>query len=73
MAARSTVAVEIDEGLCKGCGLCVAWCREHALELSPTPNARGAYIARVIAGTACCACRHCALMCPEAAIHLHRT
>ncbi|MBM4030494.1 MAG: 4Fe-4S dicluster domain-containing protein [Planctomycetes bacterium] len=72
-AARSTIAVEIDEALCKGCGLCVAFCREQAIELAPTPNVRGAYAARVLGGRACCACRHCVLMCPEAAIRLFQT
>ncbi len=71
-AARSTIAVEVDEGLCKGCGLCVAFCKEHALELSPTPNSRGVYVVRVLGGIACCACRHCVVMCPEAAVRLYR-
>jgi len=71
-AARFTIVVEIDEGLCKGCGLCVAFCREQALELSPAPNSRGAYTVRVIGGAVCCACRHCVVMCPEAAVRLLR-
>jgi len=71
-AARSTIVVEIDDGLCKGCGLCVAFCREHAIELSPTPNSRGAYTARVSEGVVCCACRDCVVMCPEAAVRLYR-
>lgn len=66
------IVAEIDEGLCKGCGLCVAFCTEHALELSHTPNHRGAYVARVIGGMVCCGCRHCVVMCPEAAVRLYR-
>jgi 2-oxoglutarate ferredoxin oxidoreductase subunit delta len=72
VAARSTIAVEIDEALCKGCGLCVAFCKEAGLHLAPTPNSRGVYVARIIAGVRCCACRNCVLMCPEAAIRLYR-
>jgi 2-oxoglutarate ferredoxin oxidoreductase subunit delta len=72
VAARSTIAVEIDEARCKGCGLCVAFCKEAGLQLAPTPNSRGIYVARIIAGVKCCACRNCVLMCPEAAIRLYR-
>lgn len=71
--ARSTIVVEIEEALCKGCGLCVAFCKENALELSPTLNSRGVYVARPRGEVPCCACRHCVLMCPEAAIRLYRT
>jgi len=64
--------VEVDAGLCKGCGLCVSVCRQHALELSPTPNRRGVYVVRRLEGVKCCVCRHCVVMCPEAAVQLYQ-
>jgi 2-oxoglutarate ferredoxin oxidoreductase subunit delta len=70
--APSTIVIEIDEALCKGCGLCVAFCEKRFLELAPTPNVRGVYVARVLPGAVCRGCRNCVLMCPEAAIRLFR-
>jgi len=66
------VGVEIDPALCKGCGLCVSVCPEHALEVSPTPNRRGVYVVRLMEGVACAGCRQCATMCPEAAIRIYQ-
>jgi len=72
VAAPLLVVVEIDAAQCKGCGLCVAFCEEHVLELSPTPDARGIYVARVVDGASCRGCLRCALVCPEAGVTLYR-
>lgn len=66
------MTVEIDERYCKGCGLCVAFCESGVLELAGAPNARGIYVAHVVPGKACCGCRRCTAVCPEAALRLHR-
>ena len=71
-AAPSRITIEVDEALCKGCGLCVAFCEEHVLELAPVPNGRGVYVARVVAAEACRGCCQCALVCPEAGLRLYR-
>jgi len=68
----SRVVVEVAEALCKGCGLCVAFCPGGALELSPEPDARGIYVARFLEDADCRGCLNCALVCPEAALTLRR-
>ena len=65
--------VTIDEGFCKGCGLCVAVCPAHVLELDMariTPKGYHPGACVVVAG--CTGCCTCALMCPDVAITVER-
>ena len=65
--------VTIDEGFCKGCGLCVAVCPAHVLELDMariTP--KGYHPAACVDEAACTGCGTCALMCPDVAITVER-
>jgi len=66
------VVVEVAEALCKGCGLCVAFCPGGVLELAPEPNARGIYAVRIVQNANCRGCLNCTLVCPEAALRLLR-
>jgi len=63
-----TVLVEKDR--CKGCGLCVAACRPHVLEMSREINARGYFFPVVRRPEDCNACRHCVLVCGDLAIQV---
>ena len=65
--------VTIDTERCKGCELCVAFCKPGALRMSESLNAAGLRFAETAAGRACIGCRQCVIMCPEAAIELERT
>lgn len=47
---------------CKGCGICVAFCPVHVLELGPDGKARP------VAGKECINCGFCELHCPDFAI-----
>ena len=65
--------VTIDEGFCKGCGLCVAVCPASILELDPdriTP--KGYHPAVCVDEARCTGCATCALMCPDVAITVER-
>ena len=55
--------VSIKSNLCKGCGICVAFCPGHCLEL----NERGKV---EINRDACISCGQCELRCPDFAIEL---
>lgn len=64
--------VEIDIQRCKGCELCTAACKEHALTLSETINIKG-YRYILANNDLCNGCVNCALVCPDAVITVYRT
>ena len=64
--------VEIEIQKCKGCELCTAACKEEALSLSDTMNARG-YRYIIANNDVCTGCVNCALVCPDAVITVYRT
>lgn len=65
--------IAVDEGFCKGCGLCVDACPRQIIELDPkriTP--KGYHPAHCIDDDSCTGCASCALMCPDVAITVWR-
>lgn len=65
--------VTIDEGFCKGCGLCTDVCPTRILTLDPhriTP--KGYHPAICADEEKCTGCCSCALMCPDCAITVER-
>lgn len=64
--------VEIDIQHCKGCELCTAACKEHALTISDTINIKG-YRYAIANNNLCTGCVNCALVCPDAVITVYRT
>ncbi len=57
---------------CKGCGLCVEFCRQGKLTIQEKPNRQGIRTAAAKPDVECTGCMRCALMCPDAAIELIR-
>ena len=53
----------IESAMCKGCGICVAFCPKGALELVNEKVTRKE-------GTDCVACGLCELRCPDYALYL---
>ena len=64
--------VEINIERCKGCELCTAECKEHALSLGTEINLKG-YRYVVANNDLCTGCVNCALVCPDAVITVYRT
>lgn len=65
--------VIIDEGRCKGCGLCVNFCLQHVLSLDgKSLNSKGYHPACAENPDACVGCGVCGLMCPDVAITVER-
>jgi len=64
--------VEIDDKLCKGCGLCTTACKKGILYLSKEFNSKGYNVARQKEGDGCVACKLCAVICPDIAITVYK-
>ncbi|HHT9119024.1 MAG TPA: 4Fe-4S dicluster domain-containing protein [Candidatus Hypogeohydataceae bacterium YC41] len=64
------VMVRIDKELCKGCELCIPFCPYNSLNMSRNLNEYGLPTVYFKEGHPCSGCRHCAVMCPEAAIEI---
>lgn len=56
---------------CKGCEMCVRFCPQTVLQVSPASNAKGYHYPEVAPGKegGCVHCEFCALICPEFAIY----
>lgn len=71
--------IEIDRELCKGCGFCVAACRQGQIEISGEINTKGYYPAHFKEECVtdpekiqCTGCALCAINCPDVAIEVYR-
>jgi 2-oxoglutarate ferredoxin oxidoreductase subunit delta len=64
--------IEIDEGRCKACRLCVSVCPQEILVLSDRLNERGYTPVEVIDMTKCTGCGLCAVICPDVCITVYR-
>lgn len=62
------VMIEIDEDLCKGCEICVAFCPKDVLEMSDKFNKKGVHPPRVAREEECNLCGNCMLYCPDLAV-----
>jgi 2-oxoglutarate ferredoxin oxidoreductase subunit delta len=64
------MAVYIEERLCKGCGLCVYFCKHDVLKMSDRRNAKGYNVVEIFAPERCTACKLCEINCPDFAVYV---
>lgn len=64
------MAVYIEERLCKGCGLCVHFCKHDVLNMSDRRNVKGYNVAQVSQLDKCKFCRLCEMNCPDFALYI---
>lgn len=63
--------VKINKDKCKGCRLCILFCKFNHLELSPDLNKRGVCYAKIKDDTECKGCGACFLICPDSCIEIY--
>jgi 2-oxoglutarate ferredoxin oxidoreductase subunit delta len=61
------VKILIDETYCKGCGLCITVCPQHALAPGSRRSPKG-YLMPATADDKCDSCKSCEIICPDFAI-----
>jgi 2-oxoglutarate ferredoxin oxidoreductase subunit delta len=64
MAKKTLQELLINQGWCKGCGICVHFCPKNVLELNDQDKA---YAARP---EECICCKLCEFQCPDLAIEV---
>lgn len=60
------------EGQCKGCELCVQACPRDVLAMGPHVNVLGYRPAVVVDAVKCTGCKACALVCPDVVFTIHQ-
>ncbi len=64
MSKKTEVKMNVNTEWCKGCGICVAFCPKHVLELNRHDKAEAVRIED------CIGCMLCELRCPDLAIEV---
>jgi len=64
--------IEIDQEICKGCQICMAFCPGDVIKLSDKSNASGYSPVVFDDSGKCTGCATCAVVCPEVAIEVYR-
>ena len=64
------MAVYIEERFCKGCGLCVYFCKHDVLRMSDRRNVKGYNVVEAFAPETCTSCRLCEFNCPDFALYV---
>ncbi len=63
--------VTIKDDLCKGCELCIEFCKRGVLARSGDLNVQGYDYVRADETKECSGCQACTLVCPEVAIEVN--
>lgn len=58
----------IRQDRCKGCGLCIKFCKRNVLRLLKKMNASGYYFVEAMNEADCSGCSDCQIICPDRAI-----
>jgi 2-oxoglutarate ferredoxin oxidoreductase subunit delta len=64
------MAIYIEERLCKGCGVCIHFCKQGVLKLSDKHNLKGYNVVEVVDLGKCKTCKLCEMNCPDLALYV---
>ena len=66
-------SVNVNEDICKGCGLCIGACPKKIMALNTDHiNKKGYHPARCTSLDSCIGCAFCAIICPDVAITVEK-
>lgn len=68
--ATKTAHIKILTKYCKGCGLCVTFCKKGALKQEGPINEMGYKTVVLKVPEQCTLCQNCIVMCPDTAIEV---
>ena len=68
---QKVCTVVINKDYCKGCSLCIEYCKKGVLKFSDDFNIQGYRYAVPQSGIDCIGCMVCVLVCPEVAIEVY--
>ncbi len=64
--------VEINKERCKGCELCISFCKDECLMVGEEINTAGYFVVKFVKPEACKGCGLCAEMCPDMVIEVYK-
>ena len=71
--SKANAKVTIDREICKGCGLCIAYCPKKLFRIDmENMNSKGTHTAEIEDYSECVLCQSCVRMCPDMAITLEK-
>ena len=68
---KKSFEIQIKKDLCKGCGLCVHFCKKRVLRFSSDFNIQGYNFAASDPDVPCTGCMVCVTVCPEVAVEVY--
>jgi len=69
--AKKKYQVVVKQESCKGCALCVTYCKPQILISSPSLNEMGYHYAEPKQQEECTGCMSCVLVCPDLAVEVY--
>jgi len=69
--AKKKYQVVIQQESCKGCALCVTYCKSQILTSSSSLNEMGYHYAEPKQQEKCIGCMSCVLVCPDLAVEVY--
>ena len=68
---KNKYKVVVRDEYCKGCALCVEYCKKDVLQSSENLNKMGYHYAEPLNQEECVGCMVCALVCPDVVIEVY--
>ncbi|HPX55194.1 MAG TPA: 4Fe-4S dicluster domain-containing protein [Syntrophales bacterium] len=68
---KKAYRVVVKQEFCKGCNLCIEYCKPRVLASSPSLNEMGYHYAEAAKPGECTGCMACTLVCPDLVIEVY--